>query len=887
MKFVGWDRVAERLAARVVEAPPDRLDDGQRRSVAAIATRLTGGAENACRGVIVADEVGMGKTRVASAVVAEVAAAGGRVAIVLPPGLQYQWRRELRGDGIEPSVFVHSLWGFLYGGDAPERRSGEVVLVSHGFVNWRMSPSTDVSRWGLLPALVAAHRHHRDRRWPPYHKSAGFPPAQIDLASAIAAHVRATRWSAALTRLDALAALPSWHSTFCGDAGSYARGAKNREPLERAVGWGLGRFDLIVIDEAHKSRDAGDSATGDGNGGSGLHRLLDHVVHPAPAPARLALTATPLALHPSEWLDTLARVGVPAEELPRIRTSIERYDRATRALRTLWRTSEPHRAGWKEAAADFETALRPYVLRRGKTEDPVVRRFAEAVGPSGEYRRLAPQTILPEHLTPAWRQVVMAAEALSATVSGCEDPGGKRMRLTLGNGHSIATAVAATVRGDDDKHEAAAFEVPRDGVGDHKRVARAAFWRTLIQGAVGPFGPTALYSHPQLVGAVERIEADLSGGEKVLVFGRFTAPMAALVDLLNARAKLRSLTESNASPWPAEFLSLGEANRTGKASTPSAVDLAAADQLGVARAHLLGLSVSHTARYQAEEGRRAWLRRNVLTLLAGGLSRHPKPLLSRLHDAATRAADPPAEPGESVNATLARALWELMPEQARAQVLTERDSVELQTSLAKAFEDLVAASLDHELSEDGGDDDEHEATWERVQSVIREEFSTRRGGLARTLRGDTPYPTRRLLQAAFNREHSFPRVLVAQSMVGREGLNLHEACRVVLLLHPEWNPGVVEQQIGRVDRIGSRWARQATAALDGRAPELPRIEVRSIVFGGTYDEHHWAVLDDRWRDLRSQLHGVVIPPDSVEGPEHRALAEALNRAAPSFAPVPR
>lgn len=59
------------------------------------------------------------------------------------------------------------------------------------------------------------------------------------------------------------------------------------------------------------------------------------------------------------------------------------------------------------------------------------------------------------------------------------------------------------------------------------------------------------------------------------------------------------------------------------------------------------------------------------------------------------------------------------------------------------------------------------------------------------------------VQLAFNRSHSMPRVLVAQSMAGREGLNLHRACCHVLLLHPEWNPGVVEQQIGRIDRVCS------------------------------------------------------------------------------------
>jgi hypothetical protein len=154
------------------------------------------------------------------------------------------------------------------------------------------------------------------------------------------------------------------------------------------------------------------------------------------------------------------------------------------------------------------------------------------------------------------------------------------------------------------------------------------------------------------------------------------------------------------------------------------------------------------------------------------------------------------------------------------------------------------------------------------------------------MNGDTQPRTRRLLQLAFNRENSAPRVLVAQSMVGREGLNLHKACKTVVLLHPEWNPGVVEQQIGRVDRIGGLWQKTLDKAIDsGVVPEeLPRIAVRPVVFKGTYDEWNWTVLRERWDDLRAQLQGVVISPRMAQqaaiAPE---IVDEINRAAPRFA----
>jgi len=119
-----------------------------------------------------------------------------------------------------------------------------------------------------------------------------------------------------------------------------------------------------------------------------------------------------------------------------------------------------------------------------------------------------------------------------------------------------------------------------------------------------------------------------------------------------------------------------------------------------------------------------------------------------------------------------------------------------------------------------------------------------------------------------------------------EGLNLHRACRTVLLLHPEWSPAVVEQQIGRVDRLGSRWEQLVkTADENSWRGDPPRIEILPIVFKGTYDEHQWKVLRERWNDLRAQLHGVVIPPSISEGDALlMQLAREINGKAPNFSP---
>jgi hypothetical protein len=202
---------------------------------------------------------------------------------------------------------------------------------------------------------------------------------------------------------------------------------------------------------------------------------------------------------------------------------------------------------------------------------------------------------------------------------------------------------------------------------------------------------------------------------------------------------------------------------------------------------------------------------------------------------------------------------------------------------------LVGAAGDHDSSEEEEFDEERaDEAWETLEEHLREGYTSQRGGFARLMYGETKPQTRRMTQLAFNRANSFPRVLVAQSLVGREGLNLHESCRLVVLLHPEWNPGVVEQQIGRVDRVNSRWAKTMLQAInDGKkGRDLPRIEIRPIIFKGTYDEHNWNVLQERWDDLRAQLHGEAIPARlrESEDDEGRAILDEIAAARPNFSP---
>lgn len=94
--------------------------------------------------------------------------------------------------------------------------------------------------------------------------------------------------------------------------------------------------------------------------------------------------------------------------------------------------------------------------------------------------------------------------------------------------------------------------------------------------------------------------------------------------------------------------------------------------------------------------------------------------------------------------------------------------------------------------------------------------------------------TRQRLMLAFNTPF-FPEVLVASSVLA-EGVDLHLSCRHVIHHDLSWNPSTLEQRTGRVDRIGSK----AETVSKPIGVFLPYI-------GGTQDEKQYRVVMDRER----------------------------------------
>jgi len=104
-----------------------------------------------------------------------------------------------------------------------------------------------------------------------------------------------------------------------------------------------------------------------------------------------------------------------------------------------------------------------------------------------------------------------------------------------------------------------------------------------------------------------------------------------------------------------------------------------------------------------------------------------------------------------------------------------------------------------------------------------------------------------------------PEILICTS-VGAEGIDLHRHCRRVVHYDLAWNPALVEQRTGRIDRIGSKTFRERERVQSGSKPWL---EVGIPFLAGTYDER----IFDELR-MRAQTFEVLTGGDlAASNPE--------------------
>lgn len=119
---------------------------------------------------------------------------------------------------------------------------------------------------------------------------------------------------------------------------------------------------------------------------------------------------------------------------------------------------------------------------------------------------------------------------------------------------------------------------------------------------------------------------------------------------------------------------------------------------------------------------------------------------------------------------------------------------------------------------------------------VRDDEGEREGFIAnvRLANGAVKRETRERLMIAFNTPF-YPEILVASAVMA-EGVDLHLMCRNVIHHDLDWNPSVIEQRTGRLDRIGSK----------GELTHRP-VEVYLPFIEGAQDEKQFRVMRDRER----------------------------------------
>lgn len=844
-----WMKAADYLEQLASQQTDEPLDAGQRASVAQLAARIRSGQ----RAALLADEVGMGKTRIAVALISSVRKAGGRAAIVLPAGLGVQWQKELRLFHPDDQTLLplRSYDGFIAGFLTEEDAEGnekhkrkhkdwlsnrrqqrelpqkgwndeEVLMISHTFAAMRFPNPSDGPAGGwrreLLPnvaRLLAGQRRNFMRN--SFHRG---EVSQVHATRRAARTIANTIIEHGLCRsvLDDLAGDHRWLA-----ADEYKR------KILPLIGYGLGRFDLIVVDEAHKARGEDSS----------LSRILGPVSWESDDPFRLGMTATPVELDSAQWIDTLGRIsgqddGEDITPLAELAAWISGYVDIVKRIQ-VEELDEPLTDSFENAATRFQKALRPYVLRRDKRHDPQIRAFQEA---HGDYRVVEDLKVSPttEGFTRDWLRRFCAAEALSILPQ--DDHRVKRARLSVAQAYGFGLALESETA--EQLQQIDELEGPQ------------SFWFDAFRGQ-----PADIYTHPAILAAVRLIESYAKLNEKVLVFGRFIAPMNALTRLLDAREMLRRLRDGR--HWPA--------SKIRDESEPAVLASMKDPDLRMTTGGITAINQILTERYRKwSSARRTELAR--LHREIEGLA--PTDDTAALLVGYLRQDDD----GEELQGDIGALLEALGDRRKSADAPWSGDEM---LSLFKGLLD--------ELSTD--EEQENESVLQSRLASYLQDFSGREGNFARMMSGATQPQTRRLLQSAFNRASTWPMVLLAQSRVGREGLNLHEACRTVVILHAEWNPGIIEQQIGRVDRKGSRWLKDLEEWYGHANGDPPRICIHPVVVSGTYDDHNWQVLKARWMELRAQLHGEVLPHQGTHVPNSAELKAFRNRiiaATPTFAP---
>lgn len=820
-----------------------QIDDSQRKAVSRAANMLQE------HGVILADEVGLGKTRVALVLAEAVMRVGGTVASIVPPGLLYQWEQEAKivfkniPDSKLTKHIVHlrSFDNLFAEEKFPILKKGKAswILASQNF--GFLFKKTDNNRRYDLFTLIKIHLlQKKSKEWKDWlqtiikrnKKSA----KNIDNAAAFLANVGLITnneiWPK-YRKPDDISLKKEIFDTTNGI-----------ELAFKCIGNLLGSVDFLIVDEAHKSREI--LTDEEKVSHKRLSQLIENIVVQKGNFRRLCMTATPIELHSSQWKDLFCRC-----KLPKVSEENNYIDNFEKALEAAHKNPKNHDMldNLINASKNFKKNMSEFVIRRKRIKNVAyierIKKLGLNIADVNPHVDIQKLEINPEDLNVSkktqknWKKALYCFEGMSLASKGMDSF--QKIKLQR-------YRYASGLMDFEDFEE----EIPDSECCSQKK--RLCFWQKLSK-RILEGDKFALYSHPRILKTAEDIWHNIKKNEeKILVFGTYRKPIECLRNTLNALYIINCTKTKPAKPT---------------------------NRMGLSYEQIYAVYQQFYAQWDFEE-----LQRRVKECENANESFLKR--LNRIFDNTQVCRELKLESlsgeeqdliGRRIRSDLADALREMNGEQRKT---SEKEIFKnICDAYCKGITDQLTTEADQNEENSMADEaTRKEKLFDALGLGKDKNMSRRHSAFCRLMDGEMKMSTRRVVQELFNREDTFPKVLIAQSSVGREGLNLQGACRNVYIFHPEWNPAVIEQEIGRIDRMGSFWEKKVDNWHDGE--EIPKIRVTFVVFKGTYDEHQYNVYVARQSMLDSHLSGVLLGDKADEVPEE--YQEKLAKVAPNFEP---
>jgi hypothetical protein len=859
-------------------------------------------------GVVLADEVGMGKTFVALAVAASVALSdkGRPVVVMVPPSLREKWPRDfevfrrecLKGDAGQWLKAASADRGleFLKLLDDPPKRRKSIIFLTHGALHAGLGRDS-AGGWVKLAIIQRALRHrknlhrlketlHRrlgdvlemggiERRlpnvwekllaapcsaWLGILQKSGIDPEGDDsrgtdddpVPAAVARTLERFDRGRLESVLDALHEIPIRGSNSYPERLALARRSLNdalaelwRECLRNL----RLRLPLLILDEAHHLKNAqtrlaslfqvpdaeadADEFAERGPLGGVFERMLfltatpfqlghhelcavlerfngvcwrEHCAPPAGRDSfkkqmlmlrqRLDAAQEAALCFDAAWGKlTWQDVVVDRQHFDDVEAWWGKISDAKQASQTVENVLACHRRAEKELRA-AEAALKPWVIRHRRPRE-LTGRFAGRP----RRQRLPGRSIL---------------EDGQGTEAGLEIPESALLPFLLAARATVCMAESRPVFAEGLASSYEAFRYTRQhnaGLDsdseplDEVNISQAAEWYLAqLERTIPLRGPRASFEHPKVAATAERVLRAWQAGEKVLVFCHFIQTGRALRRVISARLHeeiLRMAAEKlRCSPRRAERQLRRMSRRFFDADSP--VRQACERQISQ-------LLQGYPRLKQHAPTLREILRRYVRT----------PAFLARFVPLTRRGLKPKAIQaafgGDAGLSKVCRAFLDF---------LQERCTAEEQTAYLEALQHIQTGDMTGREARASFAADELEGR-QRGEPLLPN---------VRLVNGSTKRETRQRLMLAFNSPF-FPEILITSNVLA-EGVDLHRCCRVVIHHDLDWNPSVVEQRTGRVDRIGAKveWAQ------DGQP-----IRVYMPYLAETQDEKMYRVVMDRER----------------------------------------